>query len=803
MHIEEKGIIRGHPSWSPDLLIESQGGQPVVVEAKRHENSGENVAERVESRLDELLETSGEKIEAGISLVYPRNLRAEDVKSATFSYAVHQIDADGNVVRWPLHQREFKTGNLLELADVIETVTLSLRLISHSERLLRDSIADASYYLLSKSKGTSLGQELANVLHQEPSEQTIRMAVAILVNAFVFHYAIEGTDSRVPKLSETRTESGMSSPRTVNVWRRILQLNYWPVFSIARDLLQCIPEQFAEELLERVVDSAERLKRIGTTTFHDLSGRMFQQLITDRKFLATFYTLPSSAVLLAEMAVARLQVDWTKRESIAKLRIADFACGTGMLLSAVQRSINRLYRRAGGDDSEIHKVLMEEVLLGTEIMPSSAHLAASILSSAHPGIPYKNSLVYALPFGSDTSVPQPVSLGSLELLESATGYSLFGALEVDRIGEQQMVGIREEGRSEDKAPDVRVDHHAYDLVIMNPPFTRLVNPHKSKRVKMPAFAAFETTREEQQLMSERLINMDRIFGKGTGGHVAYLGTFLDLADRKLRDGGILALILPFVFINGKSWEHAREMLLATYHNVMVISIAASGKNDSAFSADTSIAECMILATRGTSSSSTVRFVNLPSRPQGILEAIATSHSILQSKQAYVEGKANLGLAGIQDPELVHAMCELQNGKLALPRQSESTSIPMTTLEVVAERGVSETSIHDTTPSAPFDLHSMDTEESVTYPSYPALWWHHAKASDRDRERRFVVPIDAYCTVRSGMQEKASDIWGRTAHRMHANRDFGFAAQSLAMCLTPEPSLGAELGPTSNLSEMST
>ena len=38
----------------------------------------------------------------------------------------------------------------------------------------------------------------------------------------------------------------------------------------------------------------------------DLAGQMFGRLIADRKFLATFYTLPSSAAMLAELAVAKL-----------------------------------------------------------------------------------------------------------------------------------------------------------------------------------------------------------------------------------------------------------------------------------------------------------------------------------------------------------------------------------------------------------------------------------------------------------------------------------------------------------------
>ena len=81
---------------------------------------------------------------------------------------------------------------------------------------------------------------------------------------------------------------------------------------------------------------------------HDLTGRIFQRLIADRKYLATFYTLPASAALLARLAVAKIEgVDWSDAEAIGKLRVGDFACGTGALLSAVYEQIAARHERGG------------------------------------------------------------------------------------------------------------------------------------------------------------------------------------------------------------------------------------------------------------------------------------------------------------------------------------------------------------------------------------------------------------------------------------------------------------------------
>ena len=124
----------------------------------------------------------------------------------------------------------------------------------------------------------------------------------------------------------------------------------------------------ASPLLSKANGVAEKLLTVGATTFHDLAARMFQRLIADRKFLVTSCTLRTSATLLAEMAVSRLGVDWSDHDAVCSVKIADFAWGTGTLLSVVQRAMCRCLRRAGIDDRGCHRDFMERVLLGTDIM---------------------------------------------------------------------------------------------------------------------------------------------------------------------------------------------------------------------------------------------------------------------------------------------------------------------------------------------------------------------------------------------------------------------------------------------------
>ena len=377
VHIDSTGTIRENPSLKVDVLVESPGGQPVAIETKFDSpRAGADLRGQIEGRIGLTVDSTGSAIEAGIAVVYPRGLTAQGLEGASLRYAVLQLGEDSAVQRWPEDESEWVAGAVGDLADAVELVALSEKRIREGGRLLSDGVRDASARLEAAAGDADFRADMAEVLHQAPSEQTTRMAVAIIVNAFMFHFAIEG-QAGIPGVESGRGARGFLKSQVIECWRRILDVNYWPIFSIARAVLGSLPARMADPLLDKANGVAEQLLTVGATTFHDLAARMFQTLIADRKLLATFYTLPESASLLAELAVSRLRVDWADKDSVEAVKVADFACGTGALLSAAQRAIYRRLRRAGLDDGAVHKAFMERVMLGTDIMPSAVHLTAS------------------------------------------------------------------------------------------------------------------------------------------------------------------------------------------------------------------------------------------------------------------------------------------------------------------------------------------------------------------------------------------------------------------------------------------
>ena len=283
---------------------------------------------------------------------------------------------------------------------------------------------------------------------------------------------------------------------TLSAWAAILKINYWPIFAIAKDILEQIPGNTAASILRDLLETAQGVEATGVDNAHDLTGRIFQRLIADRKYLATFYTLPASAALLARLAVTKMDgMDWSDAKAIGKLRIADFACGTGALLSAVYEQIAARHDRAGGDSSKLHPMMMEEVLYGCDVMPSAIHITGSTLSGAQPTVGFGSSRLYTVPYGRQRD--GGVLIGSLELLRSSALLTLFNmsdpAMRTGSVGEATASQILAEFPDEE-----------YDLVIMNPPFTSATN-HEGAHADItnPAFAAFDAAHADQTAMGAR------------------------------------------------------------------------------------------------------------------------------------------------------------------------------------------------------------------------------------------------------------------------------------------------------------
>ena len=609
-----------HPGRHADVLIVAPGRSPVVVEAE-YEPAVE-VEKNASERLGLRVKGAPRTVEAAIALRFPKTV--EDV------YDLHLTLVETRLTYCVLHQDGSRFpesgwlgGSVSDLADIARLVSVPHKAVEQAADTLEQGIGQAAARLEEMAKlRPNVTPVIARLLGMSDVPQTRRMACAIIANAIVFHQRIAGMHQEVKTL---RLVCGpnVANPQgeTLAAWEGILKINYWPIFAIAKDILEQLPGDVATSVLRELLETAQEVEATGVDNAHDMTGRIFQRLIADRKYLATFYTLPASAALLARLAVAKMDsVDWFDAEAIGRLRIGDFACGTGALLSAVYEQVASIHERAGGDSTALYPVMMEEVLYGCDVMPSAIHITGSTLSGMRPNVGFNQSRLYTMPYGKQKD--STVKIGSLELLQASTALTLFNisdpALRTGSVGEETAAQI-----------NVDIPDANFDLLIMNPPFTRnTTNEGQYANTFNAAFAAFEASDQDQRDVGKR---MD-ILKTGTcyHGNAGIASAFAALAHKKLKPGGVLALILPLVAAAGSSWQGFREMLAKNYIDLTVVSIAASENDHLSFSADTGMAECLIIARKCRPSESPDRRVQLASlsrRPSGFIQASEVSRTM--------------------------------------------------------------------------------------------------------------------------------------------------------------------------------
>ena len=599
-----------------DALVLEAAGWPVAVEAElAHHASAEAEAQ---SRLGRRPVASRHPIETAVALVYPpafasldgAPLRAAIDATDALEYALYSRGGDGAPPD-RLPASGWLRGSVRDLAMLVQRAAVPARRVDALAAALERGVEEAAEASSERhAYGFEHGRALAAVLGQsdDAQGQTRRMAMTVLANALVFHEALAQAGFAVgPPLmrrpvrtvSAFREDGAFDRERLLAEWDAILAINYHPIFGSAKALLDpareaALPEETAQAVLGPLWRTARRLVAGGVTRSHDLTGVVFQRLIADRKFLATYYTRPAAAALLAGLALPASRApggaNWGDAETLAALQIGDFACGTGTLLSAAYSRLGLLHELHGGDPEALHAPMMRHGLYGLDVLHIAVHLTAAMLAGAHPATPFDGECLLTMPYGAQPGGEARV--GSLDLLAPQVQARMIG----------QAAAVTAGGRAPEDVDDLvgRIGHGQFDLVIMNPPFTRATT-HEGGNIGAgnPAFAAMETPRETQRDMLQRLNEVAGSTGIGSA-RAGLASHFVDLAFRKVRAGGTIAFVLPLSMVAGTLWQKVRTAIGESFPHLVVATIAGAGSRDSSFSADTGMAECLLIGRKSAS-----------------------------------------------------------------------------------------------------------------------------------------------------------------------------------------------------------
>ena len=819
---QNTSVLERNTAEQPDVLITTPGRSPVIIETEYH--PGSNVEKETIERIGARVIGQFRPIEAGIAVKLPTTLkaaydRANAIRNSTIEFAVHYL----NHRRFPT--KGWITGSIQDLAETADLVSIPNQAIELAISALRDGIERAGNILdETATLAPQTVSRISEILETPDSKQTRRIAMSIVANAMIFQEKLSVIYENVDRVRDTAgNDTDNPQSETDRNWQTILNINYWPVFAIAKDILRELPTSHASRILRELCTTVQNINATGIENTRDLAGQIFQRFIEDREFLAAYYTLPTSAALLARIAVSKLTwVDWSSRDSISNLKIVDMACGTGALLSAVYEQIRSLHERAGGKPAEIHRSMMEQGLRGYDIIPMAVHITSSTLSGSEPTVEYKDSQIQRLPYGQDNT--GGVQVGSLEFLRRNVQMTHANYT-------NPAVRVTSKGPITAAQTIAELQDESMHLVIMNPPFkSNTSHEGKGPDVAKPAFAGLGTSKEEQDKMSKQAIWLARnTCSDGNSGLASY---FAALAHKKIMPGGVIALVLPLSSAIGQSWKKFRDTIAEHYTDIDVISIANSG-NRMSFSSDTAMAECLVIGRKKGEGKSPSRptFTSLTQRPQGFAQAMVIARTISNKRNLKrIEGgplggtpvqigdekhgesistptltEPSQWLVRIKDHSLAQTAQTLCNSELILPGFTLTQKLPIAPLKEFSERGLLSRDLTGGPPSpgklprGPFEHLKPYTEEAV----FPALWNHH-----NEKETQLVCNPDSYLNVREDLIEpndKKRDAMARklaekaklqwtTASRVHLNVEFTFSSQPLAFAYTEKPCMGGRVWP---------
>ena len=694
-------------------------------------------------------------------------------------------------------QSGWLSGSVADIATAIRVRAAPISKIDAAADLLEKRIETAAQQLEAAiQERPSIGAEIEAILFQKAGEQTSRMAMLIITNAFVFQSVLAGKPEMESVMSLKRMLSDnakrLQYEQVIAGWDIILKVNYRPIFHVAKRLIEAIAtdDELVDRVLATLCDTAKELVDQRLTQIHELAGTVFQRLIVDRKYVKANYTRLESVALLSALLLPKTQ------ENVSELKVADFACGTGSLLNGVYQRILELHEHAGGKGNRIHTQMIEKNLVGCDVMPNASHLTASLLTSTYPDLKIGATRIHTMPYGRQRD--GVYALGALDLFDVPEK-----TLPLPMMG----VEIQQVGGADDTTviTEHEFRHNEFDIVVLNPPFTRPDSDASSGTPKA-VFKGSGRDKAEEQAMRRARGEKEWQVGNGNAGLAS---DFVDLADRMLKENGNskMGVILPTTCLAGSDWRKVRNMWATKYHNVVVITIADAKGENCAFSADTSMTECMVVATKGKKTNSTGRgtFVSLNHRPPSVLEALEVANSVhrfgnirrLEDEPSGGEplkaGSDFLGHAlncplqldaawdavRIKEMALIQSAYRLAKGEMWLPTQANPLEIPICLVRDIAEVSASHRDIFEKGARGAFDIEKGYTDTDL----YPGLWHLNAPA-----QRAMMVEPDCHLIPRPNQYEKAQKILERSGC-LHFNVDIGFSANSLGVLFTEKSALG--------------
>ncbi len=462
----------------------------------------------------------------------------------------------------------------------------------------------------------------------------------LVMNATLMHVRLARAEA-IRNLSSVADVAASNRPAEslMEAWNTILDRDYQPIFSRARDLLLFLTRDVRKTAalgaaIRRIAKDAELIADTYVEMGMDHAGELFNRVMGDQSSDGAYFTRPLAATMLAELALHATGEDtWSDRATYDRMAMFDPTCGSGTLLVAYLSGLKRRYKASGATDSDIrrlHRRGVEQLIAGFDINQISLQLAGAQLSLGDASVRYGRMGLYEMPYGDgadeDVRQSQRSKAGSLELLtDSRVVHSEDEGTENavrPVMAELNRHHTKSQGRRIELEAEEQVDLD--DLVeaiegsrvaLMNPPFvarTKLGERfHCEERARIRA-----RIDSIQDLLENTDPSMKGITDRVSTGPL-YVALGLKVIDP---ERGILGMVIPTAGLLAPGGRVERQILARELHVRWVVTCHEPGNTH--LSQSTGINESLVIGTKDRQRQADgCTFVSLDRWPQDEQQAI--------------------------------------------------------------------------------------------------------------------------------------------------------------------------------------